>query len=165
MPLGKYGGNKGKTKATPDATFTDRLRELQRQAKETQNALQGKHQRQWQVPSVLKTSLLDVPNLHKPAFAREELNKQYDTVTKDIAAPGTNGDVIAIKMQIDYNAMEERAFRSRHTSMCRATCLGHARRYGQGHGSVWAATRGIEGEVASFIAAGGAKESSAGGTV
>ena len=159
MPLGSQGGTKGKPKATIDPVFTGRLRELREQAKNLHNAHQGKAQRNWQIPEDMTTSLLDIKNLHMPAFDREELNNQYAEVTKDADNAGTIGDVISIKMQLDYNAMEERAFRARHTTFCRSMCLGQGRRYGQGHGAVWSPTQGIEAEAAAFLAAGGATTS------
>jgi hypothetical protein len=156
MAEGSQGGRKGKSKATVHEVFRARVRELRSQAVAAHNAHQGKSQRSWQVPEVLETSLMAIADLHKPAFDRDEINTQYSEVTKSPDEAGTMGDVIALKLQLDYNACEERAFRARHTTLCRAMCLGHGRRVGHGHGGVWDPEVGVEGEVASFIAAGGA---------
>lgn len=155
MPEGSQGGIKGATKATVNAVFTDRLRDINTRAKQLQNAHQGQHQRPWMVPEELESSILDVENLHQPVFDRTDINDQYEQVTKDPKTAGTVGDVISLKLQMDYVAMEERAFRARHTTLCRAMCLAHGRRYGQGHGSMLAPGQGIEAEVAAFIAGGG----------
>jgi len=150
------GGPRGTTKASVSVTFTKRLRELQKNADAMQDAFQGNGQRSWQIPEEMSTSLLEVEKLHEPAFEREDMNNEYDSATNDPANAGTTGDVIALKLQIDYNAMEERAFRHRHMSLCRAMCLGHGRRRGQGKGILWAAGKGVEREITSIIAAGGA---------
>jgi|GEM_PF-4885034 len=156
MPKGTEGGRRGKPKGQVHAVFSKRLEDLYLQAKQMHNALQGKHQRIWQVPSDLYGELLDVPNLHFASFDREPINTNYAEVTADPESAGTNGDVIALKLQLDYNACEERAFRARHTSLVRAMCLGHGRRVGQGHGLMWDPEDGIQDEAVKFIAAGGA---------
>ena len=150
------GGPRGSTKASVSTVFTQRLRELQQNADDMQKAFQGEGQRTWQVPTELETSLLDIAKLHDPAFDREEINNEYQNATNDPTNAGTTGDVIALKLQIDYNAMEERAFRHRHMSLCRAMCAGHGRRRGQGRGILWTAGKGVEREFTSIIAAGGA---------
>lgn len=157
MPDRPQGGKTGTAMGKIHEVFRRRLQDLRLQAQQTQNAIQGKHQRQWQIPSDYDGSLLDIPKLHEPAFQRQEINTTYEAVTKDPNAAGTVGDVISLKLQIDYNACEERAFRARHTTLCRAMCLGHGRRFGQGHGNIWNDTNGIEAVAAAFIAAGGAK--------
>lgn len=160
MPEMPQGGPTGSTKARIHAVFHKRLEDLKLQAKKAHNALQGKHQRIWQIPGDYNGNLLEIPNLHKPAFEREPINANYETATASPQSAGTNGDVIALKLQIDYNACEERAFRARHTSLCRAMCLGHGRRIGQGHGNVWDNKNGIEGVVSAYISAGGVSSGS-----
>lgn len=138
--------------------FVKRLKELQTNAVNIQNAFQGKAHRKWQIPTNLTTSLLAVEELHKPAFDREPINNQYEQVTKDRESAGTVGDVISLKLQLDYNACEERAFRARHMSLCRAFCIGHGRRIGQGHGNIWSRNNGIEAMAAGYLSAGGATQ-------
>lgn len=153
------GGLTGEKMGEVHVVFHNRLTDLRDQAKRMHNALQGKAQRQWQIPSDFTGSLLDIAELHNPSFDRTKINDNYEQAVKDPDKPGTNGDVIGLKLQIDYNACEERAFRARHTTLCRAMCLGHARRYGQGHGGLWGSPSdprlGIEAAVSGFIAAGG----------
>jgi hypothetical protein len=155
MPEMPQGGTVGRTKGRVHAVFHKRLEDLRLQAKQAHNAIQGKHQRIWQIPSDYSGNLLDIAKLHTPSFEREPINANYETATASPQSAGTNGDVIALKLQIDYNACEERAFRARHTSLCRAMCLGHGRRIGQGHGNVWDNKDGIEGVVSAYISAGG----------
>lgn len=149
------GTIRGKQLGEIHQVFVERLKELQANAVNLQNAFQGKAHRKWQVPSMIETSLLDVSKLHEPAFNRESINTQYDQVTKDRESAGTVGDVISLKLQLDYNACEERAFRARHMSLCRAFCIGHGRRIGQGHGNIWSRNNGIEAMAAGYLAAGG----------
>lgn len=155
MPNAPQGGKAGQQLGDIHDVFRKRLKELQLQAQQAQNAFQGQTQREWQVPTELQSSLLDIANLHVPAFDRTPINDNYENVVKDPSKPGTVGDVIGLQLQIDYNACEERAFRARSTSICRAMCLGHARRFGQGHGNLWNDKTGIEAGVNGFIAAGG----------
>lgn len=155
MAEASAGGKKGNTVASVEVPFSKRLRELKKQAENMYKSLQGAEQREWQIPTDYDGDILDVPQLHKPAFDRESLNSLYEQAVQDPANAGTVGDVIALKLQIDYMAMEERAFRARHMSLPRTLCVGHGRRYGQATGGVWSPTSGIEQEIASFIAAGG----------
>lgn len=159
MPSAPLGGRTGKTMGKVHEVFHARLSELRDQAKKIQNAFQGKEQRQWQIPSGYTGSLMDIAKLHEPAFDRQEINTTYETATKDPNNAGTVGDVISLKLQIDYNACEERAFRARHTTLCRAMCLGHGRRFGQGQGNLWDEVNGVEAVISAFIAAGGAASS------
>lgn len=154
MTESESGGRRGKSQAKVHTVFSDRLRDLQKQAKQSHAAFRGISQRGWQVPTQASGSLLDIANLHNPAFEREAINTNYVEATRDLDTAGTNGDVIALKQQMDYNACEERAYRARHTSLVRAMCLAHGRRAGQGYGDVWAAGSGIEAAVAANIAAG-----------
>ena len=153
--MGAQGGRRGNTQASIASVFSKRLKELKQQADECQKAFQGDGQRKWQVPEDLQASLLDIPELHKDAFDRQELNDQYEAAMKSPNGAGTNGDVVALKLQIDYNACEERAFRTRHMTLCRAMAHGHGRRRGQAKGSLWDSGSGISREITSLIAAGG----------
>ncbi len=158
MADGPQGGRTGRVMSKIHEVFHTRLVELRDQAKLLQNAIQGKAQREWQIPAGLQGSLLDIGSLHQPAFDRQSLNTEYETATKDPNNAGTNGDIINLKLQIDYNACEERAFRIRHNTLCRAMCLAHGRRFGQGHGNLWDEKNGIEAVMSAFIAAGGAAQ-------
>jgi hypothetical protein len=77
---------------------------------------------------------LDVPALHVPAWERNDINELYSEkilggVGKD---SGTVGDLIAMKWQADFMAVEERAFRTRHASFVRCQALAHGRLKGHG---------------------------------
>lgn len=157
MPDAPAGGRTGRVMGRVHSVCHDRLTELREQARRAHNAIQGKTQRQWQIPSTLTGSILNVPQLHEPAFNRDEINANYAEATRDPGNPGTVGDVIGLKLQIDYIACEERAFRARHTTLCRAFCLANGRRYGQGWGNVWDPKNGVEAAIAAFFAAGGVK--------
>lgn len=148
------GGKTGVKMGDIHSVFHKRLQELQDQARRAHNAFRGRARHQWQIPSEYTGSLLNVNLLHLPAFDRTKINDNYEAVTRDPSNPGTVGDVIGIKLQLEYVAGEERAFRARHASYCRTMCLGHGRRYGQGHGNIWDGKAGVEGMAASYIAAG-----------
>ncbi len=145
-------GKAGRQRARVDATFAQRLNELKQDAAAQAAAFQGSGNRAWQVPAETK-DLLDVPNLHNPGFDRTALNTNYQQCVQDPNDPGTVGDVIGLKQQIDYNAAEERAFRLRHATITR--CFTHAagRRFGLGAGRVFP---NIEKQVSDAIANGGA---------
>ena len=153
MAEGTAGGRKGKPKGQVHAVFADRLKDLKIQAQNLYKSVQGTEQRKWQIPSDLSVDLFEIAKLHEPSFNRTTINVNYQEATQDPDDAGTNGDTIALKLQLDYNAAEERAFRHRHASPVRNICHAHGRRYGHGEGRTLTATRE---EVERFIAAGGA---------
>ena len=65
---------------------------------------------------------------------------------------GTSGDVIALKLQRDYLAAEDRAFRARHSTLCRNLVHLHGRRDGQGQSQLFPQ---IVRQVQNVIKAGG----------
>ena len=153
MPEGAQGGKKAAAKGQLLPVFTDRIADLRLQAQRTHNAIQGRHQRRWAVPEG-QESLLDIENLHVPAFDRQELNDQYTELTESVESAGTTADVMANKQQIAYVAVEERAFRARHSTICRAFCHGHGRRYGHGQGSLLSPAGGITKNLSTLLQAG-----------
>jgi hypothetical protein len=146
----------GTPQAKIDPVFQNRLTELTDNAnQQAQSALTGSI-RPWQVPSKLTTSLLDIPNLHTPAFDRSNLNASYVQVTGDTTTGGVVADCMALKMQIDYNAVEERAFRLRHATACRCRAIAFGRR--NGHGQVAGIFQGgVQQTVADMLRSGGLK--------
>lgn len=155
MPEGAQGGRKGTAAGQLLPVFVDRISALRLEAQKAHNALQGRHQRQWATPEAAsEQSTLAIADLHKPAFDRTELNDQYTELTKSTEEAGTVGDVIANKLQLAYVAAEERAYRSRHTTLCRAFCHGHGRRIGQGHGAVWSPSGGLTAHITDVLQAG-----------
>jgi hypothetical protein len=123
--------------STPKGKVTDnfrkRVEELEKRAMEMATHFKNySSSRKWHTPEDLKTNLLDVPNLHEPVWNRDEANQIYceSVVTQD--NPGTAGDIIAMKQQIDFMAVEERAFRLRHASIVRCATMAHSRLVGHG---------------------------------
>jgi hypothetical protein len=122
---------------TPKGKMTDafkkRIEELEKKAKaQAEHFRKYASFRPWHTPDDLKTELLDVPALHEPSWNRDEANRIYceNVVTQDNR--GTHGDIIAMKKQIDFMAVEERAFRFRHASFVRCAALAHGRLAGHG---------------------------------
>ena len=146
-------GKSGTTKARVHPVFTKRLDDLREQADKQVKSLKGDGPRPWQVPKDYTGDLLDVPQLHKPSFDREEINTNYKEVMQDPANPGTVGDVIGLKSQMDNVATEERAFRMRHSSVVRSFIHAGGRRFGQANGRM---LDNIQDQAAKMILAGGA---------
>jgi len=145
----------GTKKAEVHEVFRKRLTELVENAQKASDGFTAKGQRAWFIPSDLEAeSVLDVPQLHKPSFDRQPINTNYEQCFQDEENPGTVGDVIALKQQVDYNAAEERAFRLRHASVCRCLTHSHGRRFGE---AVGPALTYVEETIADMITAGAAE--------
>jgi len=150
--MANSGGTAGTPKSAIDTNFNRYLEKLRINAAVLQNAFQGKTQRKWLAvdnagldPSVLPDRLLE----------RKNLNAAYDEITGS-GTPGTLGDIIATKLQLDYLAMAERAARARAVSLPRAAALAHGRRYGQAHGAIFTdAPGGIPHAISNYIRSGG----------
>lgn len=124
----------GKKKARVHETFSKLVKESRTNAKKLADSVKGDAQRVWDLPEALADKdLTDVPQLHDPAFDRNEMNANYDETMADATNPGTVGDVMALKVQIDYVSAEERAFRLRHASSVRCIVVAHGRLAGHGH--------------------------------
>ena len=91
--------------------------------------------RKWHTPEQV-TDILDVPSIDNPTWDRNELNTTYSEKIVGQAGDqaGSFGDAMATKWQIDFMAVEERAFRTRHASMIRCASLAHGRL--DGHGQI-----------------------------
>lgn len=127
---------KGTTKATVHGVFRDRLYDIKDTwSKKLEEDFRGEGQRVWMIPKGLEgqgTELTNVPALHNPDFERSPINTNYLECMSGVEEKaGTRGDVISLKLQMDYNAMEERAFRSRHATVAR--CLTHQHSRHDGH--------------------------------
>lgn len=122
------------SKARIHAHFQELVQALATQAAALAKAAQGDGQRQWQTPPQHGWSgdVFDIPGMDQ-AFDRSEINSNFAEVCDSADAPGTVGDVASLKLQADYTAMVERAYRARVASPAR--CLAHAaaRRAGHGH--------------------------------
>jgi hypothetical protein len=147
----------GSTKGIVDSRFKDRIKELQDVAKKSADVFKtGTGFRPWHVPKDLDgKDLMFVPHLHEGAWNRDEINRVYSQQVLGGMGDGsgTVGDLMAMKWQADFMAMEERAFRLRHASMVRCASMAHGRMKGHGlsQGGVFDI---IESSVKSFIDAG-----------
>lgn len=127
-------GSNGKSKGKIDDTFKKRIDELEETARKIADSFKNGYNeyRIWHTPKDVK-NLLDVPSLDNPAFDRFKINELYAQIC---AQPGENsgtvGDVIAMKAQNDFLAVEERAFRLRHATYARCICMAHGRFDGHG---------------------------------
>lgn len=122
-----HGSSKGKV----TAVYQKRVRDLVDKAKVISRAFRYQDNfREWHTPRDLDgNDLLLVPGMHNPAWARNEPNILYSQTIHSgpNTASGTAADIIATKLQIDFLATEERAWRLRHMSLIRGACLAHGR--------------------------------------
>lgn len=127
----------GTSKGQLDTNFKKRITDLEQRAQQMSAAFrQMGAVRPWHTPSDLQgRDLLDVPALHNPCWDRNDINQLYSE--NILGGPGktggTTGDLMAMKWQADFMAVEERAFRLRHASLARCASLMHGRL--SGHGS------------------------------
>lgn len=128
----------GVTKGFVDDTFSARIDELEELANRLATQFRKLDAaRPWAVPKVFveaRRDVLDVPALDEPAWNRNNINRTYSEEV--FAGPGseggTVGDLIGLKWQADFMAVEERAFRLRHASYARCASLMHSRLDGHG---------------------------------
>ena len=143
------------TKANVDTKFQQLVEGIQKIGRAAYQAWMGTGQRKWDIPEQLADKdVLEIADMHKPAFERDDLNSKFKECIQNPTSAGTTGDLQAISRQVDYIAEDERAYRSRHATLVR--CLAHAagRSFGQGESNVQPAIlRNIE----SLIKAGGAQ--------
>jgi hypothetical protein len=126
----------GTPRAKVTKSFQDRVNDLEKKAREqSQQFRSGGGARPWHTPDAMSdTSLLDVPNLHEPAWNRDEANIIYsqEVLSGNKNTVGTSGDLASLKKQIDFMAVEERAWRLRHATPARCATLAHGRLAGHG---------------------------------
>ena len=147
---------KGTKKADVLPPFNTRLKELKQQAEAQATEFKGTGSRPWNIPEDLTASHLfkDIASLHgseNAGFDRTKINEKYEECFQDAEDPGTGGDVIGLKLQMDYLAAAERAFRFRHASVPRLLTHAMCRRWFQGKGPVFSF---IEQAVSNVIEAG-----------
>lgn len=124
---------KAQSKADVGDRFSRQLDALVETGKSTAKSLRGEDRRlhtdvdkgDWD------GDLTDLSGISS-AFSREEHSEDVVEAIKNVDEPGVIGDLIASAMQGDYLAMQERAFRSRHTSVVRRRLQAAARRAGHG---------------------------------
>lgn len=122
------------SKAIMGPRFLGTVTALAEDAAWNANAALGAGQRRWQRPPLEGWSgaPADVAGLVQ-AFDRGAENAAYSAAVLDPASPGTVGDLVAMKAQIDYVGAMERAYRSRLASPVR--CRAHASSRRLGHGA------------------------------
>lgn len=114
-----------------DAAFSKRISDLEQKAQKISSAFRNQSYMEWHMPDEVQDPL-DVPSLDK-AWARNSINQEYDKlVGKQADASGSVGGAAAMKMQADFLAVEERAFRTRHASFVRCAAMAHGRLDGHG---------------------------------
>jgi hypothetical protein len=117
-------------------------------------------QRQWMYPPLSGWSgdPQDIVGMNQ-AFDRTNLNNLYYSIINDLTVntpsthSGTIGESMAVKLQIDYIAIMERAFRTRYCSSVRARLHSAARRTGHGDSTygLFATGAGITNWLAQLI--------------
>lgn len=121
----------GTSKGVVTDVYKKRVKDLIDKAKRMSTAFRYINEfRPWHTPEeLLDKDMLLVPGMHNPAWARNEPNTVY--CEQVLGGPnsdgGTAGDTIAMKLQTDTLAVEERAWRMRHMSLIRGACLAHGR--------------------------------------
>jgi hypothetical protein len=118
------------SQAQVDPTFNATVGGLADQAEAQAQAARGQGLRPWNAPDNAG-SPLDVPGT-TAAFDRAAIDAAYGRAIGDAASPGTVGDCVALKVQSDYVAMMERAYRARHCTPVRLLAMAAARRAGHG---------------------------------
>lgn len=122
----------GSTKGQVDGRFQARINQLEQRAERMSTLFRNylNNWRPWHTPDELKNAdLLDVPGMSFPSWDRNNINQIYSESV--LAGPekigGTTGDLIAMKWQADFMAVEERAWRTRHASYARCMAFMHGR--------------------------------------
>ena len=117
----------------PDPEFVDQLTNLEDSSTAASKATLLTGQRKWTYPPLngWDGNPFNIVGMND-AFKRKNLNYIYLQILGDPEKAGTIGELMALKLQIDYVAALERAFRSRHCSSIRAKIHAAARKRGQG---------------------------------
>lgn len=123
------------SKGRIDPVFDKRIKDLEASAQSTADSFRDAYTtyRKWAVPEGV-TNLWHVPSMHIPTWDRNGINELYsaEILNGDPQSGGTTADLIAMKVQNDFLAAEERAFRLRHASYTRCAAMMHGRYDGQG---------------------------------
>lgn len=124
----------GKPKGKIDPAFQARVDDLEDKARKIADQFKTYSGfREWHTPKDVKDPL-DVPSIHNPTWNRNSINQLYsnDILAGEGTSGGTVGDLIAMKWQADFMAVEERAFRTRHATLARCAAIAHGRLDGHG---------------------------------
>lgn len=127
----------GTSKGKIDATFNKRIDDLESSANSIAESYRTGYSpsnfRKWAIPAEIQ-NLWHVPSMHMPTWDRFKINELYsaEILNGNPDTGGTCADLIAMKLQNDFLASEERAFRLRHASYTRCGAMAHGRFDGQG---------------------------------
>lgn len=116
-----------------DPEFLDQLTALVDTSNAAYEATSLTGQRKWMYPPLQgwNGDPNDITDANK-AFIRDNLNQTYKDIIDNISNDGTIGESMVVKLQVDYIAALERAFRTRYCSSVRARVHAAARRRSQG---------------------------------
>jgi hypothetical protein len=119
---------------SPDPEFLDQISKMEEASSAADKATTLKGQRQWMYPPLQgwDGDPQNITGMNK-AFIRAHLNDLYKKILAQASPTGTVGEAMAVKLQVDYIAALERAFRTRHCSSVRAKIHAASRRRGQGN--------------------------------
>lgn len=114
----------------PSPEFEKNITKLAAQSKLISDSMQKPGSpRKWQMGNHEEKDPHDYSSVRE-TFSRKSLDELYKQVYSE--EPGSNGDVIAIKMQAAYLQAMERAFRLRHSSIARNEAFSSGPRNGHG---------------------------------
>ena len=119
-----------------DPVFMSHINGLANTANTNGNAVLLLAQRDWNTPGTefgWDGSQLDILGISK-AFSRIKINQLHDVVMTTAGKPGGGriADSKCLKIQADYLAGEERAYRLRHATSVRTSILAANRQIGHG---------------------------------
>lgn len=121
------------SKARLTSVFTQRIQDLERAAESMAKQFRKFDEfRKWHTPDALKeANLYDTPGMSSPTWDRNEINQTYsnDVLGGSGKDGGCTSGQVVMKLQCDFLAAEERAWRARHVNPVRAACLAHGRLY------------------------------------
>jgi len=119
--------------ANVDAKFISLLEKLRESSDLNYREISGLQKRVWMYPELngWTGDPQDIPGANQ-AFDRTMLNQIYDIALTSSGGRGKVGDCAATKIQVDYIATAERAFRTRHATRIRSMMHAAGRRCGHG---------------------------------
>ena len=116
--------------------FRLQVEALRSAASEMAASVTDEHQRPWMTldHGSWSGNPFDIPGM-TGAFDRDDINQHYAEMLSDPANLGSLGSSLALKLQVDWLAVLERAFRTRHASSVRCAVHAAARRKGHSSGA------------------------------
>lgn len=114
------------------ADFSAKVKHLRVASKQNADALRLEEQPAWFYPhDGWQGDVLEIAGLND-AFSRAGVNRDYEACL-NAQPPGSGGTAASLKIQVDYAAAVERAYRTRHASPVRCALHAAARLAGHGH--------------------------------